>query len=195
MIKRLREKATGPEEAPERLVFLLQQTAKYELTMLCADYFLSQNGMGHVVPLTQGFPIRFDEQAIQITPETRLGLSALATPDFIIPEPVTVIGEVKSGIHLQPFHLNTIAGYAIAYESQHQQDVNWGIVYFFETHAKQVSFAQSYVFVIDDILRRGFLDLRNEAYRTIQQDKPPALADFEKHCQFSKYKAVCHEST
>ena len=33
-IQKLRDKASIPEEAPKRLFFLLQQTAKYELTML-----------------------------------------------------------------------------------------------------------------------------------------------------------------
>ena len=41
-LAKLRQKATSTEESPERLIFLLQQTAKYELTMLGADYSFCQ---------------------------------------------------------------------------------------------------------------------------------------------------------
>lgn len=190
-LQKLQSKASGLEETPGRLVFLLQQTAKYELTMLGADYALSQNGDGEFVPLMQGIPIIFDKNAIRIHPGTNLGLSQITTPDFIILDPAIVMGDVKTGDRLKPFHLHAIAGYALAYESQHKDNVNFGVVYFFETHLKQMSVAQSYVFVIDDFLRRKFLDARNEAYKILQRSEPPPLADYEQYCKYCKYKAEC----
>lgn len=192
-IRKLRDSANIPEESPERLIFLLQQTAKYELTMLGVDYAFSQNGNGEFAPLMQGIPIIFDEEAIRINPGANLGLSETTTPDFIILGPAIVMGDVKTDIHLQPFHLHTIAGYALAYESQYKKDVNFGVVYFFETHATQMSFAQSYVFVVDDFLRRKFLDARNEAYKILQKSNPPLLADdYEKYCKYCKHNADCY---
>jgi len=110
------------------------------------------------------------------------------------------MGEVKTGFRLEPFHLHTIAGYALAYESQHNVNVNFGIVYFFETHSKQMNFAQSYVFVIDDLLRRGFLDRRNSLYTILQQNDPPRTArelpngsiSYENHCKYCHFKAICY---
>jgi len=219
-LQKLQEKASNPEEAPERLVFLLQQTAKYELTMLGIDYIFSQNGRGlldrllamvtraferrtaertpggEFIPLTRGIPIRFDKETTQIHPGTNLGLSEVTTPDFIILEPTDIVmGEVKTGDHLKPFHLETIAGYALAYESQHKKDVNFGILYFFETHARQMSFAQSYMFVVDDILRRRFLLTRNRAYSILQQSAPPLLVDerdYEEYCEYCKHHTNCY---
>jgi|GEM_PF-718627 len=191
--QKLQEKATSSEEAPERLVFLLQQTAKYELIMLGIDYALSQNGK--FVPLMQGIPIVFDEEDIRIHPGANLGLSQTTTPDFIILKPTVVMGDVKTGKHLKPFHLHTIAGYALAYESQRKENVNFGVVYFFETHVTQMSFAQSYVFVIDDFLRRKFLDARNEAYRILQKsDRPPKADDYEEYCKHCKHHQDCYPS-
>ena len=192
--QRLQDKASIPGET-ERLVFLLQRTAKYELTMLGVDYAFSQNENGKFVPLTQGIPIVFDEEDIRIHPRANLGLSEVTTPDFIILKPTTVMGDVKTGDHLEPFHLHTIAGYALAYESQYEKDVNWGVVYFFQTHVTQMSFAQSYVFVIDDFLRRKFLDARNEAYKILQLSEPPPLADHERDCKYCKYRAVCYPNS
>ncbi len=192
-IQKLQDKASCPEEEPERLFFLLKQTAKYELTMLGVDYAFSQNGNGAFIPLMQGIPIIFDKAKTRINPGANLGLSETTTPDFIILEPAIVMGDVKTDIHLQPFHLHTITGYALAYESQHKKDVNFGVVYFFETHATQMSFAQSYLFVIDDFLRRKFLDARNEAYKILQKSSPPQLADdYEKNCKYCKHTADCY---
>ena len=143
-------------------------------------------------------PIVFDEEIIRINPGANLGLSETNTPDFIILKPVIVMGDVKTGIRLRSFHLHTVTGYALAYESQHKEDVNFGVVYFFETHAKQMSFAQSYLFVIDDFLRRKFLDARNEAYKILQKSELPSLArdrDYESHCKYCKHLEDCYPNS
>lgn len=199
-VAELRKKANSTEESPERLIFLLQQTAKYELTMLGADYSFCQNEGGKFISLMQGIPILFDSDSVKIMPNNLLGLGDKTTPDFLIQEPSVVMGEVKTGLRLEPFHLHTIAGYALAYESQHNVAVNFGIVYFFETHSKQMNFAQSYVFVIDDTLRQGFLDRRNRQYAILQRNEPPRTARelpdgnnyYENQCNYCKFKAICY---
>jgi CRISPR/Cas system-associated exonuclease Cas4 (RecB family) len=193
-LKELQDTACIPEETPERLKFLLQQTAKYELTMLGIDYTFSQNRNGKFVPLMQRIPVRFDEEAVRISPGTNLGLGKTTTPDFIIlDEPTVVMGDIKTGIRFEQFHLHTIAGYALAYESQHKKDVNFGIVYFFETHTTQMGFARSHIFVIDDFLRRKFLDMRDEAYSILQRAEPPSLVDdYDKRCKHCKHHIDCY---
>ncbi|RLC61447.1 MAG: hypothetical protein DRI01_08480, partial [Chloroflexi bacterium] len=79
--------------------------------------------------------------------------------------------------------------------NQHGQgnDINFGIIYFFETHRRTVTTARSYVFVIDDELRREFLDRRNEAFGILARDpaNPPSLASREQYCVFCKYLSEC----
>jgi len=191
----LHRKAVNSEEEPEKLFFLLQQTAKYELILLGADYELCQNSGKKFVPLIDSIPIRFDAETVTIAPEQHLGLGKTTTPDFIILKPVPVMGDLKSGKSLKFFHLNTIAGYALAYESQYNVDVNFGVIYFFETHSKQMNFAQSYVFVIDDLLRKQFLTTRDKLYKLLQNDEDPPLVDetdYETYCQFCKYHVKCY---
>ncbi|MBI2757998.1 MAG: CRISPR-associated protein Cas4 [Chloroflexi bacterium] len=194
-IQDLRKKASNSEETPERLFFLLQQTAKYELVLLGADYEFSQNSGLGFAPLIDSIPIRFDPETLTIAPDEHLGLGKTTTPDFIIMSPMPVMGDLKSGISLKSFHLNTIAGFALAYESQHKVNIDFGVIYFFETHSKQMNFAQSYVFVIDDLLRKQFLSTRDQLYKLLQNDDDPPLADakdYETYCLFCKYHAKCY---
>lgn len=188
--------AANPEETPERLVFLLQQTAKYELSLLGADYEFNENLGQEFVPLIEKIPIRFDSATLTIVPNSHLGLSKTTTPDFILSS-LPVMGEVKSGPNLKLFHLTTIAGYALAYESQYEKPVDFGVIYFFETHTKQMNFAQSYVFLIDDILRKQFLVTRDRLYALLlSEDTPNTLEnspkDYEFYCKRCKYHAKCY---
>jgi CRISPR/Cas system-associated exonuclease Cas4 (RecB family) len=109
--------------------------------------------------------------------------------------PSPVIGEVKTGKSLRDFHLTTVAGYALAYESQHNQDVDFGILYFLETHSTQLSFAGSRPFVIDDLLRKQFLKKRNDLYAILAKGDEPSLVDpkyYEDFCFHCKYHAHCY---
>ena len=59
-----------------------------------------------------------------------------------------------------------------------------------------MSFAQSYLFVIDDFLRRKFLDARNEAYKILQKSEPPPLAnDYGKSCKYCKHRVDCYPNS
>jgi CRISPR/Cas system-associated exonuclease Cas4 (RecB family) len=194
-LNKLKERASDESENPARLSFLLQQTAKYELSLLGADYAFSMNSGQEFVPLAKSIPIKFDPASLAINPDEHLGLGSLTTPDFIIMSPVPVMGDVKSGPTLQSFHLTTITGYAMAYESQNKVPVNFGIIYFFNTRSKEMNFAQSYVFVIDDTLRKQFISARNDLYALLQKEELPPVADpseYEKYCKYCRYHADCY---
>lgn len=190
----LAKKASSKEEQPDRLIFLLQQTAKYELSLLGVDYEFRHETDKKFLPLTESIPIKFDDASVSINPDKHLGLSDVTTPDFIILDSKTIIGDVKTGAALRPFQLTTIAGYALAYESQHKTDVDYGIVYFFETHSKHLNFAQSYVFVIDDFLRKQFISARNNLYSILLRDTPPTIDEkiYDSHCKYCKYHDKCY---
>ncbi len=128
---------------------------------------------------------------------TEIGISSPVEPDFLIAE-YEVIGDIKSGTEFKPFHQITCTGYALAYENEKKKDINWGIIYFFptrnpSTYVKPITFAQIYIFPIDDNLRRWFLDFRNQDYDTISKDKPPEFPGVtdRQHCNYCQFNEQC----
>ena len=127
----------------------------------------------------------------------QIGISSPAPPDFLIEE-YKVIGDIKSGIEFKRFHQLTCTGYALAYENEKKKDINWGMIYFFPTrnptaYVKPITFAQIYIFPIDDNLRRWFLDFRNQDYGTISKNKPPRFPKVSdrQHCSNCQFKELC----
>ncbi len=132
---------------------------------------------------------------------SQIGISSPATPDFIIPD-FGIIGDIKTGTEFRAHFQLTCAGYALAYENQHggEKNINWGIIYFFPTrtptaYVKPLTFAQIYIFPIDDNLRRWFINFRDEAYNTISKPKPPEfpLKEERTHCPYCRFKNYCEE--
>jgi len=128
---------------------------------------------------------------------TEIGISSDVEPDFLIAK-YKVIGDIKSGTEFKPFHQFTCTGYALAYENEKKKDINWGIIYFFPTrnpsaYVKPITFAQIYIFPIDDNLRRWFLDVRNQDYDTILKDKPPEFPEVNdrQHCNYCQFNEQC----
>ena len=76
-------------------------------------------------------------------------------------------------------------------------DTNVGIIYFIETHSLVPTPARAYFFVINDALRRAFIDRRNKAYDVLSQskltEKPPdiALVKREEYCIHCKFMDLC----
>lgn len=106
-----------------------------------------------------------------------IGMNSPATPDFIAPE-FSMIGDIKTGVKFEPHYQLTCAGYALAYENWKGTNVNWGMIYFFPTrlpacYVKPITFAQIYIFPLDDYLRQWFLDTRDEAYNIISRGNLP----------------------
>ena len=125
-----------------------------------------------------------------LLPAEHLGLSRKTTPDFIFPD-LKAVGDMKTGYQVEDYHFLTCAGYALAYESQEKMPIDFGMVYFFPTHRNAVSFAQVYIFVIDDELRRRFLLRRNAAYTTILASDAPPFPDETERCSTCKYLRTC----
>lgn len=130
----------------------------------------------------------------------QIGINLPAIPDFIIPK-YGIVGDIKTGIEFKPHFQLTCAGYALAYENVNGEGnhINWGIIYFFPTRnpslfRKSITFAQVYIFPIDDYLRKEFLAKRDEAYNVISKEPEPPLplTDKEKrHCYRCKFKNFC----
>lgn len=147
---------TCPEEDENWLLRTLDYTLRHELMILRVSKILSRNDSKKI-----------DIQEIRLNPNSKiLGISSPSTPDFVIPK-ISVIGDIKTGIEFKHHFRLAVAGYALAYENQFKKDMNLGIVYFFPTRQKDISFARLHIFVIDDVLRRDFLEMRNEALATI----------------------------
>lgn len=129
----------------------------------------------------------------------QIGISAPAIPDFIIPD-FGIVGDIKTGIEFKSHFQVSCAGYALAYENQFGKNnhIDWGIIYFFPTRnptaiVKPLTFAQIYIFPLDDNLRRWFIQWRDEAYNIISKTKPPEFPpkDGRAHCPYCGFKDYC----
>jgi CRISPR/Cas system-associated exonuclease Cas4 (RecB family) len=137
----------------------------------------------------------------KIKPNFQIGISSSATPDFIVSD-FGIVGEIKTGTEFKAHFQVTCAGYALAYENQHrgEKNINWGIIYFFPTrnpatYVRPLTFAQIYIFPIDNHLRRWFITFRDEAYDIISKTKPPKfpLKEERTHCPYCRFKNYCEE--
>ncbi|MEM0272584.1 MAG: type I-A CRISPR-associated protein Cas4/Csa1 [Thermoprotei archaeon] len=116
-----------------------------------------------VTPITTEYPID----------GTKLGLTQAIRADGFIPPGIII--EIKTH---QPLEDNqyALAGYALAYESQHNSPINYGVFIHVQydwdtgnltTHPKLVP--------ITDELRQGFIELRDQAQKIIAQKTDPKL--------------------
>lgn len=181
---------TIPGEDENWLLCQLDYALRHELVMLRATRKLSGN--------------KSDSEVIQhmeIEPNAKiLGISSPSTPDFVIPG-LSAIGDIKTGFEFKDYYRLAAAGYALAYENQKGEgnDINLGLIYYFPTRKKDISFAHLYIFVIDDTLRQEFLDRRDEALLIMKEALSaskivPALAERDKHCIYCKYMSTCDKS-
>lgn len=181
---------TNPDEDEKWLLCQLDYALRFELIMLRATRKLSGN--------------KSDSEVIQhmeIEPNAKiLGISSPSTPDFVIPS-LSAIGDIKTGFEFKDYYRLAAAGYALAYENQKGEgnDINLGLIYYFPTRKKDISFAHLYIFVIDDTLRQEFLDRRDEALLVIikalsTSKTVPAFAERDKYCIYCKYMRRCDMS-
>jgi len=192
-LEKLSQLKEGDYENPDWLLKLLNSNGRAELGMklLHSLLFSSKNvNLNHLSLNTAS--------SLKLKPKpTEIGISSSVEPDFLIEE-YKIVGDVKSGTKFEEFHPLTCAGYSLAYENEKKKDINWGIIYFFPTrnpcaYVKPITFAQIYLFPIDDDLRRWFLDFRNQDYGIISKDKPPEFPEKVKrtHCNYCPFNEQC----
>lgn len=125
----------------------------------------------------------------------RLRVSADATPDIFLPK-FRAMGEVKSG-EFRYSHLLAVTGYALVYESESEEDIDLGVVYSVDTSPDFIGSSRTIVFWIDDVLRRRFLDQRDEALAAISEGgpEPPVITEpsqIEQYCTRCVFHSECH---
>ena len=192
--EKLLKLSEGDYENPDWLLKLLNSSGRAELGMKLLHSVMYNNSkdvdLNHLKLNTAS--------SLKLKPKpTEIGISSSVEPDFLI-EGHKVIGDIKSGTDFKSFHQLTCTGYALAYENEKKKDINWGIIYFFPTrnpsaYVKPITFAQIYLFPIDDNLRRWFLDFRNQDYDTISKDKLPKFpkVNDRQHCNYCQFNEQC----
>jgi len=191
-LRALEEGAEGPESGDtDWLLRLLLSNGTAELGSKLLHGVLNQHGCVDCSDLRLSY-------VISPTPE-RIGLSPQVTPDFILPDH-RIVGDIKTGVEFKEFYLLTCAGYALAFENElgAGHDIDWGIVYFFPTrnpsaYVRPLTFAQVYIFPIDDSVRRWFMNSRDEAYALVSRTQAPAIpaADKRDHCPHCAFLDYC----
>jgi len=191
-LKSLEQSSLGAKEGDtDWLLTLLNNNGRAELSIRILHSLLKENGF-------------LDSDHIKITEQLhpnprQIGISLGIKPDFIVPE-FAIVGDIKSGVEFKDHFQLTCTGYALAYENEKGKgnDINWGIIYFFPTrnpswYVRPLTFAQIYIFPIDDYLRQWFLDIRDEAYSIISQKEPPDFPpeDQRENCKYCKFKNHC----
>jgi CRISPR/Cas system-associated exonuclease Cas4 (RecB family) len=129
----------------------------------------------------------------------QIGINLPSSPDFIVPK-YGIVGDIKTGTEFKSHFQLTCASYALAYENVKGRgnDISWGIIYFLPTRSpswfvKPITFAQIYIFPIDDYLRQWFIVERDKAYSIISKKEPPEFPpeNEREHCRYCKYKKYC----
>ena len=186
-ILELSQYKSSPEEDENWLFRQLDYALRHELLMLFTSNKLSLAKKNTDDPT----------QRIEIKPNSKvIGISSPSTPDFILPS-FSAIGDIKTGPEFKDYFRLTAAGYALAYENQYgkDHDINIGIIYYFPTRKKDISFAHVYIFIIDDALRKEFLRKRDEALIVMRDAnlRPPIIPKImeKEKCIYCKYISEC----
>jgi CRISPR/Cas system-associated exonuclease Cas4 (RecB family) len=176
----------------EKFRHYLRYTGKFELSMLEADRLLGKKtGKTKKHEFLRNFPIQYKDITIQPNPKM-IGINSPSKPDFLIPD-LYIVGDVKSGKQFEECYRLTCAGYALAYENQQgkNHNIDFGIIYFLGTHTSNFYVAQTYLFLIDDELRREFLDKRNDVLNILASGRIPDFVERDQYCIRCKYLDVC----
>jgi CRISPR/Cas system-associated exonuclease Cas4 (RecB family) len=193
-LERLR---TRPEEDPTWLINLLNLNGRAELGLSFLHSILSKSGNNELdiqdIETNKANLLEINPKPVQI------GINKGSRPDFRVSK-LGIIGDIKSGTGgFQDRYLLTCTGYALANENELGKagDINFGIIYLLPTrhseYIRPISFAQIYIFPINDRLRQWFIDMRNQAYEVISQESIPPFPDASKikecglHCKYFDY--------
>jgi CRISPR-associated protein Csa1 len=114
-----------------------------------------------------------------------VGLSAELSVDIYTP--YNAIADVKTG-EVRSFHPLTLAGYALALESEEGIPVDFGFIIYVKLEKRVPSFAIKPL-VVGDEVRREFLEVRDEAYQVVTSGRDPGKPS---RCpSFCPYYTVC----
>lgn len=181
----------GKEGDTDWFLMLLKQNGIVELASRLFHSSARENGCVDYSDLSVNC-------VINPTPQ-QIGLSSQVVADFMV-SGSAMVGDVKTGTEFKPFHQLTCAGYALAYENQLgvRGNMDWGVVYFLPTRnpsalVRPLTFAQVYIFPIDDQIRDWFVHKRDEAYVLVSRGEPPALPSGgdKRHCPHCAFRDQC----
>jgi CRISPR/Cas system-associated exonuclease Cas4 (RecB family) len=121
---------------------------------------------------------------------TRIGLTENITPDFIYLR--RVIGDIKTG-EWEEFFRVMVAAYAMAYEASEQSNIDCGIVLnpSFMPRRKVPLYKNSSIFIVDDVLRKGFLAKRNQKLKILKEESIPQAPPDDSKCRDCGYWDFC----
>ena len=173
------------------------------------DIFLSQlRSSSRVEATVSNFLSGFTDKKItkdniefhrSLNPNSLTGISKDSKPDFLIPN-LKLVGDIKSGEALRDSDLLTCTGYAIAYENDIREYIDWGMIYFFKAknrvkYGNYVSLPQVYIFPIDNSLREWYIQRRDRALTIAKMDDYPPFPQEEdrKDCHHCKFESFCVE--
>ncbi len=195
-LKRLEKTDPGENGNTDLLIKLLKINGRVEFALKILNKILKKNTLLTVNDIeTEEIDIKENrEDHIK-----QIGINLPSSPDFIVPK-YGVAGDIKTGTEFKSHFQLTCASYALAYENVKGKgnDINWGIIHFLPTRnpswfVKPITFAQIYIFPIDDYLRQWFIVERDKAYSIISKKEPPEFPPENKreHCRHCKYKKYC----
>jgi len=110
----------------------------------------------------------------RIVDGSRIGLSSRLLVDAL--EPGNILVELKTGRE-ECFHRIALAGYALALESDDNIPVDFGLLIYVQLNDHIMPRIRVKAVLIDDELRRDFLDLRDQAMTIVLNEKDPGLPD------------------
>jgi len=145
----------------KRLTVLSERVVSFETLLVCAhvNYWISRSPamsldslLSSAVPMLLEHNISFPE----------MGFSGDMTPDFVYPQ-FSAIGELKTG---EPSlsHRIAVTGYALAYEKQHNLDVDFGVLLYLDVQDFKAPLYKIDAFIISDVYRRLFVEHRNDKF-------------------------------
>jgi len=117
-----------------------------------------------------------------------IGLSKELAVDIYVPAYAVV--DLKTG-EMRPFHKYALTGYALALEADEEVEVNYGFTIYLRVEPDKPHIKVRVKSVlIDDAVRKEFLDIRDEALRIVDTGADPGMPP---RCPFyCPYYPVCH---
>jgi len=140
--------------------YLILQAASYN------DQVLSREAVASIDSLVNKVVPSVVERVIDGSP---LGLSKQLRIDMFLDNNIVI--DIKTGDY-RDFHKYTLAGYALAVEADLNKPVDYGIITYLHIQGDFVKVRNDF-YLIDDTLRREFIELRDHAMDIIHLSRDP----------------------